>query len=282
MQRKTSLPLWARHVCVTLALIAFPLVAGAAVNIGVVLDISGEWVLFENGKDVGRIQRGQGVTAGSTVRPRSDEGWVVILLKGDRVIKCEVDDLRDCKQPLTLPRGPSFIGQFWSAVSHLIFNDETIWDGIFTRSPGEDNPQDAVVDFDGGQVDVGPIFRGMLPGRYHLRFIPVKPDGLRSNINPVTLNWEQSAHDKISVPGLTPGLYRLLLLDQSKDDEPSGLEAWVLVSDAEQFQKTSARYRQAQNWSQKWSKGAARDAGHAFLRVYLDYLNRNPARRRYR
>lgn len=281
MQGKTSLPLWARHVCVTLALIAFPSVAGAAVNIGVVLDVSGEWVLFENGKDVGRIQRGQGVTDGSTVRPRSDEGWVVILLKGDKVIKCEVDDLKDCKQPLHVPQGASFLGQFWSAVSRLLLNNEIIWDRIFTRSPGEDGPQEAVVNFDGGQVDVGPAFRKMPLGRYHLRFIPVRPDGPRTKINPVSLSWEQSAHATLSVPGLRPGLYRLLLLDQRKDDEPSGLEAWVLVSDAEQFQKTSARFRQAQTWSQRWSKGAARDAGHTFLRVYLDYLNQSPARRRY-
>lgn len=253
-----------------LALISFPLITYAGVNIGVVLDVTGDWVLFEEGKAVGNIQKGQAVTEGSTARPRSDEGGIVILLNNDSVIKCEVGNLRECRQPLTLHGKPSRLGRFWASVSHFLFKPEFV--GALTRAVGQDGPREAVLSLDGEQVDVGPSFKTMPPGRYSLRFVPLKPGATRKGHASVVFNWEPNAPSKISVPGLTQGLYRMLLLDEKKDNEPSSLEAWVLVSGVKQFQITSPKFREAQTWSEGWSTGAAQDAGRTFLRAYLSYL----------
>lgn len=272
------------NVCAlaALALLAFAPEARANANIGRVLDVYGEWRLWENGRDVGRIERGQAVTSMSTARPRSDEGWLVIHLIDDRVIRCQVGDLGACARPLVLNRRSAGRGRFFTAIALLLVRQPELYALVMSRGRDDDDLREAVVAIDRGAVDLGPVFETMREGRYHLRLSPVRPDMTRKKFDPFVFDWKRGASSKIIVAGLTPGLYRVLLLDESKDNEPTGADAWILVADAGQFPKISAKFQQAVEWSRGWHEGIARRAERTFLRAYLDSLIRPPVGRKRR
>jgi hypothetical protein len=282
MRVGTSLPRWGVRACAVLAILVFASQARAGANIGRVLDVSGEWRLWENGRDVGKIEIGQTVTSMSTARPLSDEGLLVIHLIDDRVIRCEVGNLGACARPLVLNGGSAGRGRFFKAIAYLFIRQPELYELVMARGREEDSPREAVVVLERGAVDLGPVFETMPESRYHLRFSPVRQDATRKKFDPFVFDWRKGASSKVTVAGLTPGLYRILLLDESKDDEPTGADAWILVSDAGQFPKVSAKFQQAVEWSREWHEGSARRAERTFLRAYLDSLTKPPVSRRRR
>jgi hypothetical protein len=253
--------------------------ARAAVNIGRVLDVHGEWRLWENGRDVGKIELGQAVTSMSTARPRSDEGWLVIHLIDDRIIRCEVGNLGACARPFVLNGRSAGRGRFFRAIAFLLIRQPELYEIVMSRGRDEDGLREAVVALDRGTVDLAPVFEKMRESRYHLRLSPVRPQPTRKKFDSLVFDWRQGASSKVTVAGLTPGLYRVLLLDEQKDDEPTGVDAWILVSDARQFPKVSAKFQEAVEWSREWHEGAARRAERTFLRTYLDSLTEPPVSR---
>jgi hypothetical protein len=282
MRVRISLPRWGIRACVALSLLAFAPQARAAANIGRVLDVSGEWRLWENGRDVGKIELGQAVTSMSTARPRSDEGWLVIHLVDDSVIRCEVGNLGACARPLVLNGRPAGGGRFFRAIVYLLTRQPELYEIVMSRGRDEDSLREAVVVLDRGTIDLGPVFGTMREGRYHLRLSPASPDPTRKKFDPLVFDWRQGASSKVTVAGLTPGLYRVLMLDEQKDDEPTGVDAWILVSDVRQFPKVSAKFQEAVEWSREWRGGAARRAERTFLRAYLDSLTQPPVIRKRR
>lgn len=273
------MPRWGTHACAVLALLVFAPQASAAANIGRVLGVSGEWRLWENGRDVGKIELGQAVTSMSTARPRSDEGWLVIHLSDDRIIRCEVGNLGACARPLVLNRRSAGRGRFFAAIAFLLTRQPELYEIVMSRGRDEDSLREAVVVLDRGTVDLGPVFGKTRESRYHLRLSPVRPDPTRKKFDTLVVDWRPGASSKVTVAGLTPGLYRVLLLDERKDDEPTGDEAWILVSDARQFPKVSAKFQEAVEWSRGWREGAAGRAERTFLRAYLDSLTQPPVSR---
>jgi hypothetical protein len=241
-------------------------------HVGLVLDVKGDWVLFNNGQTIGKVERGQGIPQGSTVRPEPPgSGWVVIHLNNDDVIRCEAGNLGRCRRPLVSGKSSSS-GRFWAAIVNIVLGRGVIFEETLVRAPKGKGPQEAVMRLDGGQVDLSPAFQQAPPGRYHLLFTHVERDAPRESFAPVTLNWKPGIPSKVSVRGLSPGLYRLLLLDETKGDEPSGVEAWVLISDAERFPESATAFREAVTWSEKWNARGSRDAQSIFQRAYLNYL----------
>lgn len=277
MRVRTSWPRRGVWAFAALALLACASQARANTNIGRVLDVSGEWRLWENGRDVGRIERGQAVTSMSTTRPRSDEGWLVIHLIDDRVIRCQVRDLGPCARPLVLRGRSAGSGRFFRAIAYLLIRHPELYEVVMSRGTDEDELREAVVVLERGAVELGPVFEAAREGRYHLRLSPVRPDPTRKKFDPFIFDWRRGASSKVVVAGLTPGLYRVLLLDEAKANEPTGADAWILVSDVGQYPKISAKFQQAVGWSRGWHEGDARRAERTFLRAYLDSLTRPPA-----
>jgi hypothetical protein len=282
MRVSASLSRWGVRACAALALLAFAPSAHANANIGRVLDVSGEWRLWENGRDVGRIELGQAVTSMSTARPRSDEGWLVIHLNDDRVIRCEVGNLGACARPLVLRGHSTGSGRFFTAVAYLFVSQPELYELVMARGPGEENLREAVVSLDGGQIDLGPVFATMHRGLYRLRLSPARTNATGKKFESFDFDWRAGAPSKVSIQGLTPGLYRVLLLDPQKDDEPKGADAWVLVTDAEKYAEVYAKFQEAAEWSRGWHEGTAQRAERIFLRVYLDSLTRTPVSKRRR
>lgn len=281
MLGRTSLPRGCACACAAFALLVLASPARASANIGRVLDVSGEWSLWENGRDVGRIERGQAITSMSTARPRSDEGVLVIHFIDDRVVRCEVGNLGACARPLTLRGRSPGRGRYFTAIGYLLLRHPELYELVMSRGRDENELQEAVLLLDRGEIDLGPVFVMMPRGRYRLRLSHVRQEGTRIRFDAFDFNW-RGVPSKVSIPGLTPGLYRVLLLDELKDDEPKGADVWVLVSDARQLPKVSARFQEAAEWSRGWHEGAARKAGRVFLRAYLDSLARPAVSRRRR
>lgn len=263
------------YLVIGFALVTFTVTTYARADVGWVMDVSGEWHLIEDGRDVGTIERGQAITSGSIVRPQTDRGRIVIHLHDDRVIVCDAANLGECSRPLVLPRKPSVVGQFFAAFRHLISVRSPVWDFAGSRLPRDRRGElmEAVVKFNDGKIDLSPAFEKMRPGLYPLRLVPVGGVNAKQKLAPIVFKWEPGGPSNLSVPGITAGLYRLLLLDETKDNEPSGLEVWLLVTGSKRFPQTSARFQKARVWTQRWREKAGRDAQHTFLRGYLDHLS---------
>jgi hypothetical protein len=258
---------------IALSVFVFALATHAAVNVGRVLDVSEEWRQIENGRDVGKVQRGQGIESGNILRPRTDRGRVVIHLRNDRVITCEANELKECG-PFVLSRQSSVLGRFFGAISILI----SPWSGdivpVITRPPGDHQGllQEAVVEIDGGKLDLSPAFERMRAGHYFVRVVRMNGDSVDRRLDQVEVKWESDLSLRLSVPEMAPGLYRLLLLDETRDHEPAGAQAWILVSDPKRFQKNSSEFHQALIWTRQWSERSGPNAQQVFLRSYLNYL----------
>ena len=272
---KTTLLSRSLGACAALLLLTVPAAPRAVQHVGLVLDVRGEWVLYEGGKVVGRVEPGQGVPAGGTVRPTPPgTGWVVILLPNDRVIKCEAGNMGDCRRPFGPGRKPSGFGRFYAAVINLFSGKGLEYESAAPRTPHSTRLREAVLGLDADQVDLAPVFEQAGEGRYHLLFTAAGRDAHGEPFPTVALNWKRGGAAKVAVRGLKPGLYRLLLLDETMRDEPSGPEAWVLVTDAARFAAASAAFGEARAWSERWRARGSGDAERIFLRAYLDSLRR--------
>ena len=133
----------------------------------------------------------------------------------------------------------------------------------------EGDLKEAVLPLTGSQVDVAPAFEKLDAGEYRVRF-----DSLRrttDNAPSSKLEWPRGNTAMVSASGLKADLYRLTLLDAS--GEPTGSEAWVLLSDAEQYAATSARFQETAKQVATWPSEVDPQAIRAILRATLESLS---------
>jgi hypothetical protein len=132
---------------------------------------------------------------------------------------------------------------------------------------------DAVVSITGASVDVSAAFQGMDPGSYRVRLEPVSGGKVTAAVQ---VNWTEGSPARISVPGLSPGLYKLGELDAN--GQLAAPEAWILITRPEDFEKPRSTFQEALDATKKWPDEVDVRAPRAFLRQVLDGLSRHPAR----
>jgi hypothetical protein len=136
--------------------------------------------------------------------------------------------------------------------------------------------QEAVVTPKDDKIDLSPAFANMPNGKYLLRFRPVsrKPETRDDSLNMVPFNWDRRNPISLSVKGLTPGTYEMQLLNlEDKELLEPGTEAWILVTNAADYEKSHCAYLQAVAMTSQWDKDTKPATIRDFLRAYLDYLS---------
>jgi hypothetical protein len=127
---------------------------------------------------------------------------------------------------------------------------------------------DGVVPLTGAQLDLAPAFQNMPEGEYWLQLVPLSVPG--KPLGPFHITWNASHSAAVSNSELRPGLYDLVLLEETGEAE--GSEAWILAAEPPIYASASADFEAAVKVSARWSRDTAPSALRAILRAYLESL----------
>jgi len=127
---------------------------------------------------------------------------------------------------------------------------------------------DGVVLLTGTQLELAPAFQKMAEGEYWLQLVPLTVPA--KPIGPFHIIWNASHSALVSNPELRPGLYDLVLLEETGELE--GSEAWILAAEPPLYGSASADFEGAVKVSGQWSSDTAPSALRAILRAYLESL----------
>ncbi len=131
--------------------------------------------------------------------------------------------------------------------------------------------REAVVEIQESSVDLAPAFRNSLAGNYDFQLAPVDSS---SGIRTLKGHWEPGAPMRISVSGLTPGLYAITLMNEA--GRPAS-NAWVLACTHERYAAASRGFQQVLEDAANWGDDFDYSAAQPLLRAALQALAaRNP------
>jgi hypothetical protein len=249
-----------------------------------VVGIMGHWVPVDPEP---REPRCKELTFGAPVSSEScvagTEGAIslAVLFEEKAVsFRCEGRPDPPCRQPLwakcvrrIVPQRPTqggvaSLAAAFTAAFAAAFTDPDRYIAPVARGL-EPSLADSVVLLQGERIDLAPAFRAMSPGKYQVRLGSLVCGGTASQ---ALVEWTGSGPVLGTFAGISPGLYRLVQLDELS--EPVQRDAWVLAVAPYQFNKDSASFRLAEEATKAWPDDVDPRAQQAVLRAYLDSLSK--------
>lgn len=228
---------------------------------GLVLAILGRWT---RGSD--EVHFGQNVRD-ATLNTSRDGSIAINCKQGPVSYHCEqrsctIRYAEICKSPSAFAKA---LGPLAAAVAPLISQHPEHFVSAVSRGLGPD-VQEAVVQLQGDQLDLSPVFRAMPAAAYRFRLEPVARQS-----EPRVVQWAQGTSSPVSIRGLQPGLYRVILVDPA--GESTGSEAWILASSPRHYPRLAADFDQARQAAAKLAEEVDADSARALLRAYLEALS---------
>jgi hypothetical protein len=186
----------------------------------------------------------------------------------------------ECTKAIRLPRSvggnQSFMSQVVGAAMALISNEPAKYSSFISRDV---DLQEAVVKLNAQKLDLSPVFRNMQGDHYLVRFEKIGKDKRVSDkpLKPFPFNWDSRKPAPLLARDLSPGLYRVSVLDVSLlepegANESSGNEAWVLVASQNEYDKAAPSFNAAVNVTKQWGANVKQSAVRQFLRATLDFI----------
>lgn len=251
-------------------------------SIGYVLDSTGEWT--QDGIKFSH-KRGDPVYAGGVISldPSYKEAHTrgaaitIILFNGkreERSFEQKANFAKAIELPTSLGEQSSPIERLLRAVGGLFSRHPEKYLITTVRSAVLLELSEAVVELDGDKLDLAPVFKGTPAGNYLVRLRVVNtgtPSERNATSKPFAFNWKAESKQRVAMPGLQPGLWRISLL-QPNSEQPLGVDAWVLVSTPERYKTVAASFDQIVALTSKWNERASKDELRSFLRTALDAL----------
>jgi len=250
-------------------------------SIGYVLDSTGEWT--QNGTKF--LQKGDPVYAGGVIsldpsyKQAQTRGAAItiILFNGhreERSFERRANFPKAIELPMSLGEQNSQIERLLRAVGGLFSRRSEKYLYPAARSAVLLELHEAVVQLEDGEINLAPVFKGAPAGNYLVRLRPLDTETPRKRTvrsKPLAFDWKAVSKQRVAMPGLQPGLWRISLL-QPNSEQPLGVDAWVLVSTPERYKTVAASFDQIVALTSKWNKSASNDELRSFLRTALDAL----------
>ena len=133
---------------------------------------------------------------------------------------------------------------------------------------GSGRLSDGVVPLNGAQMDLAPAFQKMPEGEYWLRLVPLSVPA--TPLGPFHIVWSANHPAIVSNPEFRPGLYDLVLLEETGEEE--GSQAWIMAAEPPAYGAASADFDDAVKVSAEWSRDTSPSALRTILRAYLESL----------
>lgn len=135
--------------------------------------------------------------------------------------------------------------------------------------------REAVVPIRGQEVDLAPVFAEMDAGTYYVRVEMRTADGkpIGRSTKPVGVKRGAAMSSPIPVSNLEPGLYELILLEgRGNEYLPTGLTAWFLAIDIDQYKQSANLFREAKRLTSTWRKEVDEGMTRGYLKALLIHL----------
>jgi hypothetical protein len=251
-----------------------------AQQIGYVLDMSGDW--FLNGST--RLQNSSSLPAGGVIRtnnPTDGNSFIIVVNReGNIIARKECKRPGDCSNPLQLPqfRKSSITSAVIDSVLGLLGSDLSRYVPLISRGEGL---SESVLKLEHDQIDLSGAFKDMSPGDYFIRFErhdESEQTPGNTATAPLAFRWDATRGALLRVNGLSRGLYTLRLVQAEGDRfENTPTEAWVLVSDANNFDKLSNSFNMSRKLVERWTtQEVGSGTVRSFLRASLERLAGKP------
>ena len=253
--------------------------------VGFVLEKQGTWQLAGGTTDLAEGTRlpARGRLVNKT--PTDGDRISVVNLNGDLIvrIRCKSGTCAACSSnsdacydpiaPLPEPKpAPSMLGTMLHSVMELVNGKPDRYSVHRVRGPAP--LSDAVLQLDRGRLDLAPAFAYQKSGRYRIQFLSI--GDRRRKSDPFSVDWHPARSNATAVPGLERGLHALLLFDA---DDASGsplMDAWVLLTNPDEYSRVASAFKAASDQTAKWGTSITPDTKQRFLRAHLDYLASRP------
>lgn len=218
---------------------------------GIVLNSYGSWNVEINGKKRS-IGAGEEIPYGGILNFRSENATIEIWLCDNQILK--YPDKKDIVGVALKPLEPKDERKFWLKV---VIDFLTAPNGpAFTpmvRGSISGLMEDGVVALRDDSIDLNPIFTDEYKKKETSTFISLKKidcnGSTRSSpkFGPIELRPSSSSElaTTIAVPGIEPGAYEVVLLDESRSHRPTDASIWVLVVGQKEHEVTSNQYQLA-------------------------------------
>ncbi len=261
--------------------VLFLIILGASLvfaeeDVPIVASVGGHWYALGNPSN--DLKKRDLLIPGDKIvvrAPFSSDDYIVILDSNYKIIQARCDSPGECDHPLSVPSSSA------TGLNRTLQMAAALW----RRHPGRYeslvNPkgatlQDAVLRLDKGQLDLSPAFRDKEPGNYLLRLQQIGVlSHSRTRTEPLKYTWSPKNPDSLSVFGIAPGLYDLVLLEPVEDGQepmPSGQRCWVLIQSPRNYTPAARQYAQALSTTNQWAKTVRPDFIREFLRACLDEI----------
>jgi hypothetical protein len=222
------------------------------VDVGLVLKLKGEWLL--NGK---AVAAGETLPAGGKIYHAPQErgqppllDYISVVFFDGTIESRSWDKAESWNAPIQLPparkEAPSRWSRIVSAVMGVFPGHPEKYRQMSVRGPAMDI-QDAVVELNNGQLDLGPTFKHVRKGKYLVVLKPIrqtKASTEESTFKPVLFDWDPNTSPPLRVDGIRPGLYDLSVQNAQSKDTSNRSEAWVIVSQHARYETTAAAFQQ--------------------------------------
>jgi hypothetical protein len=256
------------------AIIVLGIHAKAQIYVGYVLEIRGNWYLNGNSSDT--LQQRRKLPASSVIRIQSPnrDDLITVVDMGGKIYDsrdCAVNCSRSIRLPAA-PAQPTILGGLWQAAMDLLSGAPNRYSAHRSRG-GEIS--EGVVKFTDGKIDLSPVLN--IQGQNYLRWRAVPPD---EKAEPGA--WSETIESGKIVPfsEFKPGLYEFNVLRKIGSAYEPVSSAWILVSSAEDYEKTKKSYEQAIELTGQWEGKVKPKTAQSFLKAYLDELARKNLRQK--
>jgi hypothetical protein len=225
---------------------------------------------------------GRSIRSGQCIKvPASVEagapGSITIFFGGNdpmpKTFPCENES--GCRVPISAPPKPN-ADAHWRLRAQKI--EASLMKPRLSLSPeksamtyvrgGSGRLSDGVVPLNGTQMDLAPAFQKMPEGEYWLRLVPLSVPA--NPLGPFHIVWRANQPAIVSNPEFRPGLYDLVLLEETGEEE--GSQAWIMAAEPPAYGAASADFDDAVKVSQQWSRDTSPAALRTILRAYLESL----------
>ena len=156
---------------------------------------------------------------------------------------------------------------WWDDVIPRLYNHRSKYVVAASRGLG-DAIREAVVRMEDSWLDISPPFKGVIPGRYLVRLEPLSVSS--KSENEIVVNWSGRGPSLVRATGLELGLYKLVLVDAA--GEPTGADAWLLVTSRSQYSAASAAFARVVEQTEGWGNDVDTEVIRGIMRAYLESL----------
>jgi hypothetical protein len=246
---------------------------------GYVLDLRGEWIL--NGGS--RLSKGSSLSVGGVItaaNPSDGNSYIVIANRSGNIFERRNCGNGECNNAIRLPRAievqQSLASRVVGAAMALLSGEPGKYASFVSRGT---ELQEAVVKLNDRKVDLSPVFKNMQGDKYLVRFEKIGKDkkAVAGPLKPLPFTWDAKKPEPLAAGELSPGLYRVSLLDVSLlepdgTNESTGNEAWVLITTPTGYAKAAPSFDAAVNVTRQWGTNVKQNAVRTFLRASLEFI----------